>query len=222
MYWINILLEYIDELPLENSPMVFGLHANAEIGYFTEAVKNMWSHMIDLQPQTGISNICSIWLDFGPTASFTFMILISMTAAGGGAQGRDHFVDSTAHDILRKLPPLYEMDILRKKYGLTPSPTTIVLLQEVERFNSLIERIRRTLTTLRRAIAGEVGMDAVLDNVSSSLYNGLIPDTWLKLAPATRKPLGSWMNHFFRRFAQYEQWVCECEQNKIVLKGLNW
>jgi dynein heavy chain len=33
--------------------MVFGLHENAEIGYYTEAVKNLWSHLIDLQPQTG-------------------------------------------------------------------------------------------------------------------------------------------------------------------------
>jgi len=49
-----IFLEYIDDLPLENSPMVFGLHGNAEIGYYTEAVKNMWTHLIDLQPQTGL------------------------------------------------------------------------------------------------------------------------------------------------------------------------
>ena len=120
---------------------------------------------------------------------------------------RDKFIDNTAEDIIRKIPPVYEMDILRKKYGLTPSPTTIVLLQEVERFNFLIKRMKLTLSTLRRAIAGEVGMDAVLDNVSNSLYNGLVPDTWLKLAPATRKPLGSWVNHFLKRYHQYEQWV---------------
>jgi dynein heavy chain len=139
----------------------------------------------------------------------------SFAVAGGGTQSRDNFVDNTAHDILRKLPPVYEMDILRKKYGLTPSPTTIVLLQEVERFNGLIERIKKTLSTLRRAIAGEVGMDAVLDNVSNCLYNGLIPETWLKLAPATRKPLGSWINHFFRRFHQYEQWVCQNTRSNV-------
>lgn len=43
----------IDELPLTNTPEVFGLHPNAEIGYYTQAVKEIWTHLIDLQPQTG-------------------------------------------------------------------------------------------------------------------------------------------------------------------------
>lgn len=43
----------IDLLPLANSPEVFGLHPNAEIGYYTQAVKGMWISLIDLQPQTG-------------------------------------------------------------------------------------------------------------------------------------------------------------------------
>lgn len=42
----------IEELPLTNSPMVFGLHANAEIGYYTQATKEMWNILIELQPKT--------------------------------------------------------------------------------------------------------------------------------------------------------------------------
>lgn len=43
----------IDQLPLANSPEVFGLHANAEIGYYTLAVKDIWSRLIEIQPQVG-------------------------------------------------------------------------------------------------------------------------------------------------------------------------
>jgi len=50
--WL-ILQEYIESLPLTNTPEVFGLHTNAEIGYYTNAAKDMWSCLIDLQPQTG-------------------------------------------------------------------------------------------------------------------------------------------------------------------------
>lgn len=46
-------LEYIEELPLVNTPEVFGLHSNAEIGYFTHATKEMWAQLVELQPQTG-------------------------------------------------------------------------------------------------------------------------------------------------------------------------
>ena len=45
--------KFIEGLPLLNTPEVFGLHPNAEIGYFTQAAKEMWSNLIELQPQTG-------------------------------------------------------------------------------------------------------------------------------------------------------------------------
>jgi dynein heavy chain len=51
----DVFEEYIESLPLENTPEVFGLHMNAEIGYFTDAAKEMFSRLIDLQPQTGES-----------------------------------------------------------------------------------------------------------------------------------------------------------------------
>lgn len=44
--------DFIDTLPLANTPEVFGLHPNAEIGYFSQAVREMWQHLIELQPQT--------------------------------------------------------------------------------------------------------------------------------------------------------------------------
>ena len=37
---------------MANTPEVFGLHANAEINYFTRATKDMWSLLVELQPQT--------------------------------------------------------------------------------------------------------------------------------------------------------------------------
>jgi dynein heavy chain len=47
-------IDYIESLPLANTPEVFGLHPNAEIGYYTNAAKEMWMHLIELQPQTGV------------------------------------------------------------------------------------------------------------------------------------------------------------------------
>ena len=47
--------EEIESLPLVNGPDVFGLHLNAEIGYFTRAAKDMWNQLVELQPQSGES-----------------------------------------------------------------------------------------------------------------------------------------------------------------------
>ena len=44
------LSDYIESLPLVNTPEVFGLNPNAEIGYFTKAAKNIWHHMVRKPP----------------------------------------------------------------------------------------------------------------------------------------------------------------------------
>ncbi len=48
-------VEMIESLPNVNSPDVFGLHPNAEIGYYTNASKEMWINLILLQPNVSDS-----------------------------------------------------------------------------------------------------------------------------------------------------------------------
>jgi dynein heavy chain len=50
-------------------------------------------------------------------------------------------------------------------------------------------------------------MDSILESVSVSLYNGQIPNSWIKLAPQTCKNLGGWIEHFVARTNQYIEWV---------------
>ncbi len=143
---------------------------------------------------------------------------------------REEFIDATASDILKRIPVKYDMDKIKKKYGIDVSPTTVVLLQELERFNKLISTMFRSLSTLKRvifcfawrnilsilissiyklfqALKGEVGMSNELDDLAKSLYNGQLPTMWRRLAPATKKSLGNWMEHFFKRNDQYNKWV---------------
>lgn len=42
----------IEALPLAQSPEVFGLHANADIAYYTAATKDMWACLTDMQPRS--------------------------------------------------------------------------------------------------------------------------------------------------------------------------
>ncbi|TWW56007.1 Dynein heavy chain 10, axonemal [Takifugu flavidus] len=190
----KIYVEEIESLPLANTPEVMGLHSNAEIGYYTQAAKDMWGHLIDLQPQTGDT---------------------------GGNISRDDYICQVAQDIQGKLPTLFDLDVLRKTLGLDISPTTVVLLQELERFNKLVVRMQRSLAELQRALAGEVGMSSELDEVARALFNGQIPAIWKKLAPDTLKSLGNWMSHFKRRYEQYSDWVDKGEPKVMWLSGLH-
>ena len=45
----DLYLDAIEVLPLTNTPNVFGLHANAEIGYYTSAAKGNFKKTVKLQ-----------------------------------------------------------------------------------------------------------------------------------------------------------------------------
>ncbi|XP_064378089.1 dynein axonemal heavy chain 10 [Dromaius novaehollandiae] len=187
-------VEEIESLPLANTPEVFGLHSNAEIGYYTQAARDMWAHLLELQPQTGES---------------------------GTGISRDEYIGNVAKDIENKIPQVFDLDQIRKVFGTDISPTTVVLLQELERFNKLIIRMAKSLAELQRALAGEVGMSSELDDVARALFNGQIPGIWRRLAPDTLKTLGNWMIFFRNRYHQYTTWVNESEPKVMWLSGLH-
>ncbi|KAJ3039942.1 Dynein heavy chain 10, axonemal [Rhizophlyctis rosea] len=186
-------LTYIEGLPLTNAPDVFGLHPDAEIGYLTTAVKDMWNQLISLQPRT---------------------------SEGAGGISREEFISNIASDIQAKLPTPFDIPRIYKSIG-TPSPTQVVLLQELERWNMLVDRMASSLRDLRRALKGEIGMSAKLDELANSLFNGALPNLWRSLAPQTEKGLGSWMLHFERRFQQYSTWIKSGEPPVMWLSGLH-
>lgn len=125
--------------PLENSLpcctlQVFGLHANADISYYTAATKDMWSNLIDLQPRVG-------------------------RAAGGIS--REAVVAGVARDIAAKIPEQFDVPLLAKGMGV-PTPTQVVLLQELARWNGVLDTMSTSLKELQRALSGEPCMHSTL------------------------------------------------------------
>jgi len=187
----------VETLPLTNSPSVFGLHPNAEISYFLEATKKMWKDLIDLQPRTG----------------------------GGGSGGsREDYIGAVAKDIADKVPDVHDLVEVRmliaQKNGV-PTPEQVVLLQELERYNKLTKLMKVNLVDLGRAMIGEIGMSDALDQIGDALFNGFLPQAWLRWSPASDKPIGSWMTHFVNREDQYQKWIDDGEPTVMWLSGLH-
>lgn len=187
------IMEIIDEIPIFTSPIVFGLHSNAEISYFTNAAKELWVSTLSMQTSDGSS-------------------------AGGG--DREQYINTIATEIQEKLPELFDIVNIKKQYETpTPSPTQVVLLQELERFNILLDTMTNTLTDLKRALVGEIGMSINLDELGNSIFNGYLPAAWARWAPKTQKNLVNWMEHFDKRYNQYKFWIEEEEPKVIWLSG---
>lgn len=86
----------MEDIPTYNSPEVFGLHPNAEIGYFLESAKSLWNNMIKMQ---------------------------SSDSAGTSALDRDTYIENVATDIQDKMPLINDMLNIRKAIGETPGAT---------------------------------------------------------------------------------------------------
>jgi dynein heavy chain len=198
-------------LPLDSSPLVFGLHSNAEIRYNFDAVTQIWKDLTDLQPRT---------------------------ASSGVGMSREEFIAKVAKDIQTKVPKPFDMIITRRELErmlladgtvvVTPGepvplrPTIIVLLQELERWNLLVVKMKHTLEELQKALVGIVGMSNELDDLAEALFQGVLPGIWRKLCPDTEKPLGSWITHFQRRHGQYVEWAKSGNDPKVIwLSGLH-
>ena len=165
---LSQFIESINQLPIENGPEVFGLHSNAEIGYYSTNL--LWKNLINLQPRT--------------------------QSGGNGGIRREDYISNIAKSIQNKIPESFDILIIRKKIESYLSsnnkhlqPTSVVLLQELERWNKLVQIINQSLYDLRRALIGEIGMSSELDSLSSDLYNGYLPNLWRKYAPNTLKKI---------------------------------
>lgn len=67
-----------------------------------------------------------------------------------GDISRDNIIDRTALDIVEKLPKTFEIWRVKETLQMKLCPTGVVLLQELQRYNGLVEHIEKTLKLLRK------------------------------------------------------------------------
>lgn len=73
-----------------------------------------------------------------------------MSGESSSGISRDDYIGQVAKDVENKTPQTFDLDQVRKHLGMGMSPTSVVLLQELERFNKLVVRMSRSLAELQR------------------------------------------------------------------------
>uniref|UniRef100_A0A8C3XBZ8 Dynein axonemal heavy chain 1 n=1 Tax=Cyanoderma ruficeps TaxID=181631 RepID=A0A8C3XBZ8_9PASS len=177
---LNGYLQYVKGLPLNDSPELFGLHDNADITFAQNETFALLGAIAQLQPKT-----------------------ITL-----GGHSREEIVEETSKDILAKLPdPMNVQEVIHKYPLLYEESMNTVLVQEVIRYNKLLEEVALSLNDLLKALKGLVVMSSRLELMASSLYNNSVPEIWNAKAYPSLKPLASWVNDLVQRIEFLQNWI---------------
>ncbi|XP_075913388.1 dynein axonemal heavy chain 1-like, partial [Petromyzon marinus] len=198
-------LQYARSLPLSDSPAVFGLHPNASVALARSDTAALLVALLRTQPQeaAGAGGAGGGGGGAGGGAGGG-----GGGGGGGGARSRDEVVEEVARHVLHELPePLAERELMERFPVRYDESMNSVLVQEVLRYNRLLEAVRCSLQALLRALQGLVVMSAELELMAHSLYSNAVPALWQAKAYPSLKPLAAWLCELCRRVDFVGRWA---------------
>nr|XP_045746232.1 dynein axonemal heavy chain 9 [Mirounga angustirostris] len=173
--------QYIDaELP-PDSPYLYGLHPNAEIGFLTQTSEKLFRTVLELQPRD------------------------SHAGDGAGAT-REEKVKALLEEILERVTDEFNMPELLAKVE-ERTPYLVVTFQECERMNVLTREIRHSLRELDLGLKGELTMTSDMETLQNALYLDTVPEPWARRAYPSTAGLGVWFLDLLNRIKELEAWL---------------
>ncbi|XP_071672595.1 dynein axonemal heavy chain 9 isoform X6 [Patagioenas fasciata] len=173
--------QYIDDALPPESPYLYGLHPNAEIGFLTQTSEKLFRTMLEMQPRD--------------------------TSVGEGGVGtRDETVKALLEEMLEKLMDEFNITELMAKVE-ERTPYAVVAFQECERMNILTSEIKRSLKELDLGLKGELTMTSDMENLQNALFLDTVPESWIKRAYPSTASLGTWFADLLTRIKELEAWT---------------
>ncbi|XP_063655079.1 dynein axonemal heavy chain 9 isoform X4 [Pan troglodytes] len=173
--------QYIDaELPPE-SPYLYGLHPNAEIGFLTQTSEKLFRTVLELQPRD------------------------SQAGDGAGAT-REEKVKALLEEILERVTDEFNIPELMAKVE-ERTPYIVVAFQECGRMNILTREIQRSLRELELGLKGELTMTSHMENLQNALYFDMVPESWARRAYPSTAGLAAWFPDLLNRIKELEAWT---------------
>merc|ERR1719159_245421 len=186
----------IDTLPAVDSPLIFGLHTNADLTYRLKEASEMLATIIETQPK-----------DTG----------------GGSGKSVDEVVKEQCLNLLDQMPPDFVEEIFRAQITKLKgppgcgdkgfqAPLNIFLFQELQRLQNIIRIVRTNLKNLAMAIDGTVVMTTDLLEDLNSVFDARVPKKWTYDASGAEiswlmPNIGGWFTQLGGRYDLLNTWL---------------
>ncbi|KAH8076432.1 dynein light chain binding protein [Aureococcus anophagefferens] len=196
MYPYPDVLEHIDAQLEGDSPLAFGFHPNAEIGFRTDQSEQLCLAIIDLSP----------------------------SASGGGEEGssEQNVAEAMLQDILEQhRDATFDVENVLSLLD-EPGPYHTVFLQECELMNALVLKMISSLEDLDLGFRGELTMSESMEALQEALFLDRVPGEWAKVAYPSIRFLTPWLANLQVRLGQLRDWCAAPTDIPVVtwLSGL--
>ena len=178
-------INFVKQYPDIDQPDIFGLHSSAQHALEENQSRSLINFVVSVQPKD---------------------------SGGASASKDDETVLNLAEDFDNKLPQEISTrnqddSLSLEGEGGKPNSLTVVLFQEVERFNKLLSLIHFSCQQVSKAIKGEVVMSIEISQTYRSLLDGKVPKEWSQRAYPSTKPLNSWFKDLLQKVEFIQHWV---------------
>ncbi|KAJ8736094.1 hypothetical protein PYW08_006750 [Mythimna loreyi] len=175
--------QYIEDAMPAESPYLYGLHPNAEIGFLTTTSENLFRTIFEMQPRDA-------------------------QASGAATVTREDKVKQMLDEIIEKLPEEFNMtEIMGKVEERTPY--VIVAFQECERMNYLTGEMKRSLRELDLGLKGELTITSDMEDLENALFLDQVPAIWSSRAYPSLLGLSAWFVDLTLRLRELETWATD-------------
>ncbi|XP_038207715.1 dynein beta chain, ciliary [Zerene cesonia] len=175
--------QYIEDAMPAESPYLYGLHPNAEIGFLTTTSENLFRTIFEMQPRDA-------------------------QASGATTVTREDKVKQMLDEIMEKLPEEFNMvEIMGKVEERTPY--VIVAFQECERMNNLTGEMKRSLRELDLGLKGELTITSDMEDLENALFLDQVPAIWANRAYPSLLGLSAWFVDLLLRLRELETWATD-------------
>lgn len=189
------ILEYIQELPKQDSPLAFGLHPNADLTFRLQESQSMINTLVDTQPKEASSGS-----GISPEAEIQQRIRTEMLK---DIPDNWNFLElmSNIEKMKNKALGAQGLDV----------PLNVFLKQELERFQVIITIVRTMLVNICDAIDGTIIMTPEIVDAIEAMFQYRVPKKWVYdptgaeiswLVPS----LGGWLKSLKDRYYQLNNW----------------
>jgi len=122
-----------------------------------------------------------------------------------GEKVEDKILDMLA-ELKENVPVSIDVQQLKFKFRNDDNPLNVVLMQEITRYNILLNIMRKSLFQLEQGIQGFQVISPDLEQMMDSIENNKVPSSWSSTY-FSLKPLSNWIEDLTSRYAFFNEWV---------------